>query len=164
MCQRPISLVRVEDDKGKEGEEVVDKNVVEPIELVEKEKVVDEVMDDESDGSMNEDSTRWGKHVDSLTKMTSSRPIAIEQARDAPFEIKRLNSFLVEFLEDQMIRKKPTEIENAYKDARVGISQVDMMPQFCSRSRHNITGCREKKAASMKEKNNDYAVAFQYGL
>ncbi|GKC71053.1 FAR1-related sequence 5-like protein [Tanacetum coccineum] len=55
---------------------------------------------------------------------------AIEQARDAPFEIKRLNSFLVEFLEDQMIRKKPTKIENAYKDARVGISQVDMMPQI----------------------------------
>nr|GEW17229.1 hypothetical protein [Tanacetum cinerariifolium] len=40
---------------------------------------------------------------------------AIEQARDAAFEIKRLNSFLVEFLEDQMIRKKPTEIEKAYK-------------------------------------------------
>ncbi|GJZ57459.1 retrotransposon protein, putative, ty1-copia subclass [Tanacetum coccineum] len=58
---------------------------------------------------------------------------AIEQARDAPSEIKRLNSFLVEFLEDQMIRKKPTEIENAYKDARVGISQVDMMPQISVR-------------------------------
>nr|GEV39568.1 hypothetical protein [Tanacetum cinerariifolium] len=42
---------------------------------------------------------------------------AIEQARDDPSEIKRLNSFLVEFLEDQMIRKKPTKIENAYKDA-----------------------------------------------
>nr|GEW71680.1 hypothetical protein [Tanacetum cinerariifolium] len=53
---------------------------------------------------------------------------AIEQARDAPSKIKRLNRFMVEFLEDQMIRKKPTEIENAYKDARVGISQVDMMP------------------------------------
>nr|GEX45324.1 hypothetical protein [Tanacetum cinerariifolium] len=58
---------------------------------------------------------------------------AIEQARDAPFEIKRLNSFLVEFLEDQMIRKKPTEIENAYKDASVGISQVEMMPQILVR-------------------------------
>ncbi|GKE17967.1 hypothetical protein Tco_1425544 [Tanacetum coccineum] len=57
-CVNAISLVRVEDDKGKEGDEVVNKNVVEPIELVEKEKVVDEVMDDESDGSMNEDSTR----------------------------------------------------------------------------------------------------------
>ncbi|GJV11062.1 FAR1-related sequence 5-like protein [Tanacetum coccineum] len=60
---------------------------------------------------------------DNLTK-------AIEQARDAPFEIKRLNRFLVKFLEDQMIRKKPSKIENAYKDARVGISQVDMMPQI----------------------------------
>ncbi|GJW47168.1 FAR1-related sequence 5-like protein [Tanacetum coccineum] len=92
-------------------------------------------------------------------------------------------------VQDQMIRKKPTEIENAYKDARVGISQVDMMPQIsvrdpavltilkgrlrnatrvkppievkqkktvtCSYYRkpgHNITRCREKKAASMQEK------------
>ncbi|GKC46793.1 hypothetical protein Tco_1064515 [Tanacetum coccineum] len=53
-----ISFVRVEDAKGKEGDEVVNKNVVEPIELVEKEKVVDEVEDNESDRSMNEDSTR----------------------------------------------------------------------------------------------------------
>ncbi|GJU96890.1 hypothetical protein Tco_1326161 [Tanacetum coccineum] len=64
---------------------------------------------------------------------------AIEQARDAPFEIKRLNSFLVEFLEDQMIRKKPTEIENAYKVARVGISQVDMMPQISVRDPDVLT-------------------------
>nr|GEW53613.1 hypothetical protein [Tanacetum cinerariifolium] len=58
---------------------------------------------------------------------------AIEQARDAPSEIKRLNSFLMELLEDQIIRKKPTEIENAYKDAHVGISQVDMTPQISVR-------------------------------
>ncbi|GKD78728.1 FAR1-related sequence 5-like protein [Tanacetum coccineum] len=88
-----------------------------------------------------------------------------------------------------MIRKKPTEIENAYKVARVGISQVDMMPQisvrdpdvltilkgrprnatrvkppievkqkktvtcsYCRKPGHNITGCKEKKAASMQEK------------
>ncbi|GKB16414.1 FAR1-related sequence 5-like protein, partial [Tanacetum coccineum] len=88
---------------------------------------------------------------------------------------------------DQMIRKKPTEIENAYKDARVGISQVDMMPQnrdpvvltivkgrprnatrvkpplevklkktvtcsYCRKPGHNITGCKEKKVASMQDK------------
>nr|GEW37212.1 hypothetical protein [Tanacetum cinerariifolium] len=112
----------------------------------------------------------------------------IEQARDAPFKIKRLNIFLLEFLEDQMIRKKPTKIENAYKYACVGISQVDKMPQFsvrdpvvltilkgrprnetrvkppidvkqknnitcfyCRKIGQNITGCREKKAASMQE-------------
>ena len=39
----------------------------------------------------------------------------------------------MEFLEDQMIRKKPTELENAYKDTRVGTSQVDMMPQISVR-------------------------------
>ncbi|GKE37723.1 hypothetical protein Tco_1461128, partial [Tanacetum coccineum] len=58
---------------------------------------------------------------------------AIEQARDVPSEIKRLNNFLVEFLEDQMIRKKPTELENVYKDTSVGTSQVDMMPQISVR-------------------------------
>ncbi|GJY08852.1 hypothetical protein Tco_0377037 [Tanacetum coccineum] len=54
-------LVRVENDKGKEGEEIVNKNVVEPIKVVGKEKVVEEVEYNESDGSVNEDSTRWGK-------------------------------------------------------------------------------------------------------
>nr|GEV43492.1 protein FAR1-related sequence 5-like [Tanacetum cinerariifolium] len=58
---------------------------------------------------------------------------AIEQARDAPSEVKRLDNFLVEFLEDQMIRKKPTELENAYKDTSVGTSQVDMTPQISVR-------------------------------
>ncbi|GJW36042.1 FAR1-related sequence 5-like protein [Tanacetum coccineum] len=86
-----------------------------------------------------------------------------------------------------MIRKKQTKIKNAYKDARVGISQVDMMPQnrdpvvltivkgrprnatrvkpplevkqkktvtcsYCRKPGHNITGCKEKKAASMQDK------------
>nr|GEX71012.1 hypothetical protein [Tanacetum cinerariifolium] len=54
----------------------------------------------------------------------------IEQKRDALSEIKRLNNFLVKFLEDQMIRKKPTEAANADKDTRVGTSQVDTMPQI----------------------------------
>ncbi|GJW70003.1 hypothetical protein Tco_0126920 [Tanacetum coccineum] len=158
--------VRVEDDKGKKKEmRLSNKNVVEPIELVEKEKVVDEVMDDESDGrhkffiydhelekegssASGEGATYKGGNASIGIEETNSEngvsalalwyvqvnlTKAIEQERDAPFEIKRLNSFLVDFLEDQMIRKKPTEIENAYKDARVGISQVDMMPQISVR-------------------------------
>ncbi|GJY47333.1 hypothetical protein Tco_0436396 [Tanacetum coccineum] len=56
-----ISLVRMENDKGKEGDEVVDKNIVEPIELVENEEAMDDVKDNELDKSVNEDSTRWGK-------------------------------------------------------------------------------------------------------
>ncbi|GKD56366.1 hypothetical protein Tco_1289753 [Tanacetum coccineum] len=43
-----ISLVRMENNKGKEGDGVVDKSIVEPIELVEKEEVVDDIMDNES--------------------------------------------------------------------------------------------------------------------
>ncbi|GKF97482.1 hypothetical protein Tco_0293303 [Tanacetum coccineum] len=74
-CVNAISLVRVEDDKGKKGDEVVDKNVVEPIELVEEDKVVDEVVDNELDGSMDEDSIIWGKYVDRLTEIPRSRPI-----------------------------------------------------------------------------------------
>ncbi|GJZ56602.1 MAK10-like protein [Tanacetum coccineum] len=70
-----ISFVRVEDDKGKEGDKVINKNVVEPIELVEKEKVVDEVEDNEWDESMNEDSTRWGKYTNRLREMPKSRSI-----------------------------------------------------------------------------------------
>ncbi|GKF17649.1 MAK10-like protein, partial [Tanacetum coccineum] len=70
-----ISLVRVEDDKGKKGDEVVDKNVVEPIELVEKKEAMDDVKDNESDRSVNEDSTRWGKYVDRLMEMPRSQPI-----------------------------------------------------------------------------------------
>ncbi|GJZ92455.1 hypothetical protein Tco_0664520, partial [Tanacetum coccineum] len=53
-----ISLVRKENNKEKEGDGVVDKSVVEPIELVEKEEAVDDIMDNESGRSLNKDSTR----------------------------------------------------------------------------------------------------------
>ncbi|GJT53361.1 hypothetical protein Tco_0988415 [Tanacetum coccineum] len=56
-----ISLVRMENNKGKKSDEVVDKNIIDPIELVEKEDAMDDVKDNESDRSVNEDSTRWGK-------------------------------------------------------------------------------------------------------
>ncbi|GJY98940.1 zinc finger, CCHC-type containing protein [Tanacetum coccineum] len=45
-----ISLVRMKKDKGKEGDEVVNKNVMGPIKLVEKEEALDDVVDNESDG------------------------------------------------------------------------------------------------------------------
>ncbi|GKB79467.1 hypothetical protein Tco_0946362 [Tanacetum coccineum] len=47
----------------------------EPIELVEKEEAVDDVVDNESDGSVNEDSTRWGKYVHRIMEMPRSQPI-----------------------------------------------------------------------------------------
>ncbi|GJU87421.1 hypothetical protein Tco_1294967 [Tanacetum coccineum] len=50
----------MKNDKGKEGDEVVDKNIMETIELIENEEAINEIMDNESDGSMNANSTRWG--------------------------------------------------------------------------------------------------------
>ncbi|GJS38240.1 putative ribonuclease H-like domain-containing protein [Tanacetum coccineum] len=46
-----ISLVRMKNDKGKEGDEIINKNVMGPIELVEKEEALDDVVDNEPDGS-----------------------------------------------------------------------------------------------------------------
>ncbi|GJS32163.1 hypothetical protein Tco_0530545 [Tanacetum coccineum] len=57
----PISLVRMENDKGKERDEVVEENIVEPIQLVDKEEAMDDERDNESYGSKNKDSTRWDK-------------------------------------------------------------------------------------------------------
>nr|GEU68861.1 hypothetical protein [Tanacetum cinerariifolium] len=65
----------IENDKGTKSDSVVDKNVVEPIELVDKEEAMDEETDNESNGSMNEVSTRWGKYADRLLEMPSSQPI-----------------------------------------------------------------------------------------
>ncbi|GJZ10821.1 hypothetical protein Tco_0545580 [Tanacetum coccineum] len=51
-----------------------------------------------------------------------------------------------------MIRKKPTEAENADKDTRVGTSQVDMMPQISVRDPvvHTIIKGRLRDAARVK--------------
>ncbi|GKD05067.1 hypothetical protein Tco_1180041 [Tanacetum coccineum] len=64
-----ISLVRIENDKGTKSDTVVDKNIVESIELVDNEEAMDEETDNDYNGSMNEDSTRWGKYVDRLMEM-----------------------------------------------------------------------------------------------
>ncbi|GKD55139.1 MAK10-like protein [Tanacetum coccineum] len=54
-----ISLIRIEDDADKECGNFIDKEAVEQIKVAEKEKVVEDVEDNESDRSMNEDSTIW---------------------------------------------------------------------------------------------------------
>ncbi|GJY24408.1 hypothetical protein Tco_0398066 [Tanacetum coccineum] len=56
-----ISLIRIEDDADKECGEFIDKEAIEQIKVAEKEKVVEDVEDNESDKSMNEDSTIWDK-------------------------------------------------------------------------------------------------------
>ncbi|GJR96722.1 hypothetical protein Tco_0268896, partial [Tanacetum coccineum] len=61
--------------RGIESDMVVDKNVVEPIELVDKKEAMDEEKVNESNGSVNEDSTRGGKYADRLLDMPSSQLI-----------------------------------------------------------------------------------------
>ncbi|XP_023754910.1 protein FAR1-RELATED SEQUENCE 5-like [Lactuca sativa] len=57
----------------------------------------------------------------------------IEQARDSPLEIQKLNTLLISLLEDQAVRKKSISFENTSQGSCMGISQVDMMPQLSVR-------------------------------
>ncbi|GJT20889.1 hypothetical protein Tco_0890826 [Tanacetum coccineum] len=68
-------LKGMENDKGIENNKVVDKNVVEPIKLVDKKEELDGEMVNESDRSVNKESTRWGKYADKLMEMPGSQPI-----------------------------------------------------------------------------------------
>ncbi|GJR75310.1 FAR1-related sequence 5-like protein [Tanacetum coccineum] len=58
---------------------------------------------------------------------------AVEQAKDSLSEIKKFNTLVVKFLEEQGIRKKSKENANAPQDPRAGSSQVDMIPQITIR-------------------------------
>ncbi|KAL4574370.1 hypothetical protein LXL04_021199 [Taraxacum kok-saghyz] len=57
----------------------------------------------------------------------------IEQSRDSPLEVQKLNTLLIGLLDDQAIRKKNNVFENVSQGSCVGISQVDMMPQLSVR-------------------------------
>ncbi|CAI9294313.1 unnamed protein product [Lactuca saligna] len=57
----------------------------------------------------------------------------IEQARDSPLEIQKLNTLLTSLLEDQAVRKKSISFENTSQGSCMGISQVDIMPQLSVR-------------------------------
>nr|GEY37561.1 hypothetical protein [Tanacetum cinerariifolium]GEY49201.1 hypothetical protein [Tanacetum cinerariifolium] len=70
-----ISLVRMGNNKDKGDDEEVDKSIREPIELIENKEAIDDVIDNESDKSMNKDSTRWGKYVNRLMEMPKSQLI-----------------------------------------------------------------------------------------
>ncbi|XP_021971456.1 protein FAR1-RELATED SEQUENCE 5-like [Helianthus annuus] len=58
---------------------------------------------------------------------------AIEHARDSLFEIKKLNTLLVKFLDEQSIPTKSKQLEIASQDSNMGSSQVNMMPQISIR-------------------------------
>ncbi|KAL4568104.1 hypothetical protein LXL04_023705 [Taraxacum kok-saghyz] len=57
----------------------------------------------------------------------------IEQARDSPSEIQKINTLLLSLLNDQAIRKQPIALQNASQVSSTVISQVDMMPQISVR-------------------------------
>ncbi|XP_023769938.2 protein FAR1-RELATED SEQUENCE 5 [Lactuca sativa] len=54
----------------------------------------------------------------------------IEQSRNSPSEIQKLNSMLINLLDDQANRKKSVSSENASQSFCMGVSQVDMMSQL----------------------------------
>nr|GFB39148.1 hypothetical protein [Tanacetum cinerariifolium] len=68
-----ISLVKMRDNKDKGGDKVVNKSIIEPIELLKNEEVIDDVMDNESDKSVNKDltSTRRLKFMNALADQGS---------------------------------------------------------------------------------------------
>ncbi|XP_023731549.1 protein FAR1-RELATED SEQUENCE 5-like [Lactuca sativa] len=57
----------------------------------------------------------------------------IEQSRDSPSEIQKLNTILIRLLDDQANRKTSVSLENASQSSCMGVSQVDMMPQLSIR-------------------------------
>ncbi|GJU10377.1 hypothetical protein Tco_1132773 [Tanacetum coccineum] len=67
-----ISLIRIEDDRDKECDEVIDKKVIEQSEVSKEEDIKEDVENNDSDRSMNKDSTRWGMYVDRLIEMPRS--------------------------------------------------------------------------------------------
>ncbi|KAJ0650296.1 putative transcription factor FAR family [Helianthus annuus] len=77
---------------------------------------------------------------------------ATEQARDSPSEIKKLNTILLRFSEEQNIRKKSKQNETTSLDSNVGSSQVNMMPQITVRDPlvNTNTKGRPKSATRIK--------------
>nr|KAJ0204889.1 hypothetical protein LSAT_V11C500273180 [Lactuca sativa] len=57
----------------------------------------------------------------------------IEQARDSPSKIQKLNTILISLLDEQANQKKYTSLENASQSSCMGVPQVDMMPQLSIR-------------------------------
>ncbi|XP_076887985.1 protein FAR1-RELATED SEQUENCE 5-like [Bidens hawaiensis] len=79
--------------------------------------------------------TNTGNEVSALTLwlVQSNFRKAIEHARDSPCEIKKLNSILVSFLEEQSVQTHSKQLECVVQNFNVGSSQVNLMPQISIR-------------------------------
>ncbi|KAI3520364.1 hypothetical protein L1887_09749 [Cichorium endivia] len=76
----------------------------------------------------------------------------IEQAKDSPLKIEKVNNVLVKLLDDLTIREKSKTFEIASQGSSVGISQVDKTPQLCVRDPLGPTNTkgRPKNASRIK--------------
>ncbi|KAD7478441.1 hypothetical protein E3N88_01577 [Mikania micrantha] len=77
---------------------------------------------------------------------------AIEQAKDSSYEIGKLNTILLTFLEEQSTQTKPKYVQTASQDSNVGSSQVNIIPQISIRDPlvHTNTKGRPKSATRIK--------------
>ncbi|XP_052624883.1 protein FAR1-RELATED SEQUENCE 5-like [Lactuca sativa] len=95
-----------------------------------------------------------GNDVSALTLwcVRSNFTKLIEQARDSPSEIEKVNKILISLLHDQENRKKSITVENTSQVSCAGISQVDMMPQLSIRDPLGPTNTkgRPKTASRIK--------------
>ncbi|KAL8254050.1 hypothetical protein R6Q59_032271 [Mikania micrantha] len=77
---------------------------------------------------------------------------AIEQAKDSSYEIGKLNTILLTFLEEQSTRTKSKYVQTASQDSNAGSSQVNIIPQISIRDPlvHTNTKGRPKSATRIK--------------
>nr|KAJ0193938.1 hypothetical protein LSAT_V11C800403860 [Lactuca sativa] len=78
----------------------------------------------------------------------------INQARDSPSDIQKLNNLLISILDDQATRKKTIAFENASQGSCVGISQVDMMPQLSVRDPFGPTNTKGRPTVASRIKSS----------
>ncbi|KAL7592957.1 hypothetical protein Lser_V15G32446 [Lactuca serriola] len=101
---------------------------------------------------LGEINTENGVSAYTLFCVRSNFTKLIEQARDSPLEIQKLNTILIRLLDDQANQKKSMSLENASQSSCMGVSQVDMMPQLSVRDPlgPTTTKGRPKLASRMK--------------
>ncbi|XP_023765091.1 protein FAR1-RELATED SEQUENCE 12-like [Lactuca sativa] len=94
------------------------------------------------------------KEVSALTLwyVCANSTKAIEHATNSPSKIRKLNTLLVKFLEDEVIQKNLNAPENPSQHSCAGITQVDTMPQFSIRDPAILTNTKglPKNATTIK--------------
>ncbi|XP_071728514.1 uncharacterized protein [Rutidosis leptorrhynchoides] len=63
---------------------------------------------------------------------------AVEQAKESPSAMKKLDTLLEKFLEEHTIHKNSPQIDNPSRDSNASSSQVNMMPQISVRDLQHL--------------------------